>query len=63
MMETYTVLRSTDHKTIRTIAKRIPLDIGKTKEGQISDIAPAMTNDSGISIYDIDVDIPNTLPR
>lgn len=63
MMETYTVLRSTDHKIIRTITKRIPLDIGKTKEGQISDIAPVMTNDRGISIYDIDVDIPNTLPR
>lgn len=56
-------MRSIDHKRIRITTKRIPLDIGRTKEGQISDIAPAMTNDRGINIYDIDVDIPNTLPR
>ena len=35
------------------MTKRIPLDIGKTKDGQISDIALAMTNDNGINMYQL----------
>ena len=62
-MRAYTVLRSIDHRRIRIITNRIPLDIGKTNEGQISDIPPAMTNDSGIKTNDMDVEIPKTFPK
>ena len=45
------------------VISKIPFTMGRIKEGQISDIPPAMTNDIGIKTYDIDVDTHKTLLR